>query len=156
VGTGLETWVKADKNGTPESERLERLHVMYETWPFFRSILDNVQAGLSKADMAIAAHYAGLTDARTREAVFADILDEHALTERMVLNVTGQTELLENESWLQRSIKLRNPYVDPMNYIQVALLEELRTEPETENAPLLRDAMLLSVNGVAAGLQNTG
>jgi phosphoenolpyruvate carboxylase len=82
----------------------------------------------------------------------------------MVLAVTGYTELLENELWLQRSIKLRNPYVDPMNYIQVAALEQLREQPDTVNtsvnasgnADALRDAVLLSMNGVAAGLQNTG
>ena len=74
----------------------------------------------------------------------------------MVLAVTGYSELLENESWLQRSIKLRNPYVDPMNYIQVAILDRLREQPDAANAAELRTAVLLSVNGVAAGLQNTG
>ncbi len=75
----------------------------------------------------------------------------------MVLAVTGYTELLgSGDDWLQRSIKLRNPYVDPMNYIQVALLERLRDQPDAPNAAALRQAVLLSVNGVAAGLQNTG
>jgi phosphoenolpyruvate carboxylase len=74
----------------------------------------------------------------------------------MVLAVTGYTELLENEEWLQRSIKLRNPYVDPMNYIQVAALKELREQPDPPVADALRAAVLLSMNGVAAGLQNTG
>jgi phosphoenolpyruvate carboxylase len=74
----------------------------------------------------------------------------------MVLAVTGYSELLENESWLQRSIKLRNPYVDPMNYIQVAALKQLREQPDAPTTDALRAAVLLSMNGVAAGLQNTG
>jgi phosphoenolpyruvate carboxylase len=72
------------------------------------------------------------------------------------LAVTGYAELLENEQWLQRSIKLRNPYVDPMNYIQVAALKQLRDQPDTSVATALRAAVLASMNGVAAGLQNTG
>ena len=74
----------------------------------------------------------------------------------MVLAVTGNAELLESEAWLQRSIKLRNPYVDPMNYIQVAALKQLREENDAPTAEALRAAVLLSMNGVAAGLQNTG
>ncbi|HXF64706.1 MAG TPA: phosphoenolpyruvate carboxylase, partial [Caldilineaceae bacterium] len=139
-----------------KTERLARLREMYQSWPFFRTVLDNVQMGLCKGDMPIASLYAGLTDAEARREVFADILDEYERTKRMVLAVTGYSELLENESWLQRSIKLRNPYVDPMNYIQVALLERLRQQPDAPNAAKMRDAVLLSVNGVAAGLQNTG
>jgi phosphoenolpyruvate carboxylase len=106
--------------------------------------------------MPIASLYAELTDAETRQAIFTDILDEYERTKRLVLAVTGYSELLENESWLQRSIKLRNPYVDPMNYIQVALLARLREQPDAPSGRALRDAVLLSVNGVAAGLQNTG
>jgi phosphoenolpyruvate carboxylase len=106
--------------------------------------------------MPIASLYAGLTDSGTRQAVFTDVLDEYARTKQMILAITGYSELLDNESWLQRSIKLRNPYVDPMNYLQVALLERLRAQPDAPNANALRNAILLSVNGVAAGLQNTG
>ncbi|RIK54962.1 MAG: hypothetical protein DCC57_06020, partial [Chloroflexi bacterium] len=91
-----------------------------------------------------------------RQEIFGDILDEYERTKQLVLAVTGYGELLENEQWLQRSIKLRNPYVDPLNYIQVALLERLRQQPDAPNADSMRDAVLLSVNGVAAGLQNTG
>jgi phosphoenolpyruvate carboxylase len=129
---------------------------MYQEWPFFRTVLDNVQMGMCKGDMPIASLYAELTDAATRAQIFGDILDEYGRTKRLVLAVTGYTELLENESWLQRSIKLRNPYVDPMNYIQVALLERLRQQPDAPNAADMQNALLLSVNGVAAGLQNTG
>ena len=161
VGTALEQWVQEgggtqSNGGDTAEQRMDRLRAMYERWLFFRTVLDNVQVGLSKGDMQIASLYAALTDAETCAAVFDDILDEYKRTECMILAVTGYAELLEGEVWLQRSIKLRNPYVDPMNYIQVALLERLRHQPDAPNAGELRNAVLLSVNGVAAGLQNTG
>ena len=129
---------------------------MYQNWLFFRTVLDNVQAGLSKSDMQIASLYADLTDEATREEIYGRIVAEHALTERMVLEVTELSELLQNESWLYNSIQLRNPYIDPMNYIQVALLAILRDDPDAPDAGEIQNAVLLSVNGVAAGLQNTG
>jgi phosphoenolpyruvate carboxylase len=158
VGTALESWVNdpAGPGNADGEQRLAQLRGMYENWPFFRTVMDNVQMGLGKGDMAIASLYAKLTDAETRAAIFDDLKAEYARTERLVLAVTGYGELLENESWLQRSIKLRNPYVDPMNYIQVAILDRLRQQPDAPNAAELRNAVLLSVNGVAAGLQNTG
>jgi phosphoenolpyruvate carboxylase len=169
VGEALESWVEGETasngrdnsgdNANSEKERAERLtqlSEMYQNWPFFRTVLDNVQMGLCKGDMPIASLYAELTDPVTRDEVFPDLQAEYERTKRMVLEVTGYSELLENESWLQRSIKLRNPYVDPMNYIQVAVLKRLREQPDAPNASALRSAVLLSVNGVAAGLQNTG
>lgn len=162
VGTALSHWVEGDKsNGdshseTEQGERLTQLSEMYQNWPFFHTVLDNVQMGLLKGDMAIASLYAELTDEETRQEVFSDLQAEYECTKRMILAVTGYTELMENESWLQRSIKLRNPYVDPMNYIQVAALKQLREQPDAPTAGALRAAVLLSVNGVAAGLQNTG
>jgi phosphoenolpyruvate carboxylase len=100
--------------------------------------------------------YAKLASADVRSAVFSDLDGEFERTKRMVLLITGYAELLENEQWLQRSIKLRNPYVDPLNYIQVALLRQLRQESSPANVERLQQAALLSVNGVAAGLQNVG
>jgi phosphoenolpyruvate carboxylase len=119
-------------------------------------VLDNVQVGLCKGDLAIALLYAKLASSDVRAAVFSDLSTEFERTKRMVLQVTGYSELLENEQWLQRSIKLRNPYVDPLNYIQVALLRRLRQHPSTAAVERLQQAALLSVNGVAAGLQNVG
>jgi len=111
---------------------------------------------LRKADMTIATIYATLTDEATRTAIFDPIREEHARTERMILRITGYSDLLENEPWLQQSIRLRNPYVDPMNYIQVALIRRLRKSPPPENSAELEDIVLLAVNGIAAGLRNTG
>jgi phosphoenolpyruvate carboxylase len=161
VGTALAEWVEAEeeqgeKGKSASSPRLAQLREMYQDWPFFRTVMDNVQMGLLKGDMPIASLYAELTDAATRNAIFGDLQDEYAATKRMVLAVTGYSELLENEQWLQRSIKLRNPYVDPMNYIQVAAMKQLQEQPESAVADALRAAVLLSMNGVAAGLQNTG
>ena len=104
--------------------------------------------------MGIAALYAELTDESVREQVYPTIAEEFRRTEEVVLSITGQSEILDNEQWLQRSITLRNPYVDPLNYIQVALIQQLRSHPRLEGE--LRHPILLSVNGIAAGLQNTG
>jgi phosphoenolpyruvate carboxylase len=159
VGTALEDWVEAEgasKNQSERSAKLAQLTEMYQNWPFFRTVLDNVQMGLLKSDMAIASLYAELTDEKTRDEIFSDLQEEYGRTKEMVLAVTGNSELLDSESWLQRSIKLRNPYVDPMNYIQVAALEQLREQNDAPTAEALRAAVLLSMNGVAAGLQNTG
>lgn len=162
VGIALESWVNATSASAGEmvkpdpAARLTHLQEMYKTWPFFTTVLDNVQVGLCKADMAIATLYASLTTPEVRADIFSTILAEYERTKRMVLAITGYQELLENEEWLQRSIKLRNPYVDPINYIQVALLRRVRAQTPVEDGERLRQAVLLSVNGIAAGLQNTG
>jgi phosphoenolpyruvate carboxylase len=152
VGTALATWVKSGDH----LERHAALREMYEIWPFFRTVLDNVQMGLAKADFAIASLYSDLTDDTTRQAIFADLQDEFDRTVRVVLDIAETPQLLDKEPVIQRSIRVRNPYVDPMNYIQVALLQRLRVETDPEAAHRLRGAVLLSVNGIAAGLQNVG
>jgi phosphoenolpyruvate carboxylase len=152
VGSALAQWYAAGERDA----RLAQLQEMYRTWPFFRTILDNVQMGLAKADIAIAALYAQLTDAATRTLIYDDLAAEFDLTVRAVLEIAQTPELLEKEQVLRRSIKVRNPYVDPLNYIQVALLQRLTETQDGATAQQLRAAVLLSVNGIAAGLQNTG
>jgi phosphoenolpyruvate carboxylase len=152
VGTALEMWMAAGDL----RERRATLREMYGVWPFFRTILDNVQMGLAKADFAIASLYAGLTDEAICQAIFTDLQDEFDRTVRVVLDISETPQLLDKEPVIQRSIRVRNPYVDPINYIQVALLRRLRTESNPEAANRLRNAILLSVNGIAAGLQNVG
>lgn len=156
VGSALEEWVNGAGSAGEAADRLAMLREMYREWPFFRVVIDNVQLGLARADIQIASLYAGLTDARTRAAVFTDVEEEYARTERIVLQVCELNELLAREEWLQHSIRVRNPYVDPLNYIQVALLRQLRQKNDLETEAQLRDGVLLSVNGIAAGLQNTG
>ncbi len=128
---------------------------MYQAWPYWRTIVDHAQMSLRKADGLIASVYAGLADEGTRAAVLPTLVDELARTEAVVLRMTGQRDLLDNEAWLQHSIRVRNPYIDPLNYAQVALLQRLRRAAPDEVEPL-REAVLMSVNGIAAGLRNTG
>jgi phosphoenolpyruvate carboxylase len=160
VGAALEAWLEGEAPGSGSANdrdaSLAQLQEMYARWPFFSTVLDNVQVGLCKGDLAIASLYAKLASPDVRAAVFSDLSTEFERTKRMVLQVTGYSELLENEQWLQRSIKLRNPYVDPLNYVQAALLRQLRQNPSPEDRERLQQAALLSVNGVAAGLQNVG
>lgn len=166
VGSALEQWVAGDEpsrlaeshiaESRMAAPRMAMLREMYRDWPFFRVILDNVQAGLARADIQIASLYAGLADEATRNEIFATIEGEFHRTQNMVLQVCELPELLGREEWLQRSIRVRNPYVDPLNYVQVALLHRLRERNDLETEAQLRDGVLLSVNGIAAGLQNTG
>jgi phosphoenolpyruvate carboxylase len=148
MGHGIGSWMEEDPS------RLETLQEMYQAWPFFRTVIDRAQFSLRRADMGIAARYAGLIDPAVGQPIFAEIRGEFDRIESIVLAITGFESLLDNEPWLRRSITLRNPYVDPLNYIQVALIERLKVNPANEEA--VRQAILLSVNGVAAGLQNTG
>jgi phosphoenolpyruvate carboxylase len=111
---------------------------------------------LGRADMAIASLYAELAEPEHAEVIFGDIKDEFQLSRDLLLEVTGTENVLDTEPWLQRSIQVRNPYVDPLNYIQVQLLKKLRQDPEGPNAEHIRQCILQSINGIAAGLQNVG
>ena len=149
-GVGSAVQVFKEQEGAEGAKLLAR---MYERWPFFCSVLDNVQVGLGKADIDIGALYAKLAGA-AGEAFMEDIRAEFALTTEAVLEITGQDALLDNAPWLQNSIRLRNPYVDPMNFIQVELLKQT-AELDEWPKPLVR-ALRMSVNGIAAGLQSVG
>lgn len=139
-------------------ERLQTLKTMYEHFPFFRSLIDNLQMALAKADLIIAKEYAGMiSDEAIRDRIFQQIESEYALTSQMILSITGQTEILDNVPVIQESIRLRNPYVDPLSYMQVQLLTELRgLRAKDEDDPELLREVLLTINGIAAGLRNTG
>ncbi|WP_019181841.1 phosphoenolpyruvate carboxylase [Microbacterium yannicii] len=126
----------------------------YEEWPLLRTLVDNVAMSLAKADDRIARHYLELGD---RDDLAALVRDEMALTRSWVIRVTGGTELLGNKPVLQRAVKMRSPYVDALSLLQLRALRALRDTPE--GAPLdpeQQRLLLLSVSGVAAGLQNTG
>ena len=156
MGSALFTWLTATNNDQVHPERLATLRQIYGSWPFFRTVLDNVQVGLGKADIHIAQLYASLTSPELQAEIFADLAAEFERTRAMLLQITQNKELLDNEEWLQRSIRLRNPYVDPLNYIQVAFLRELRKGTAVANREQLQAGVSLSVNGIAAGLQNVG
>lgn len=140
-------------------ERLQLLQSMYADWPFFRALIDNAQMALGKADMDIARLYAGLvSDERVREEVFGHIYIAYQRTCHWVLQVTGQLEILGRAGTLRRSIERRNPYVDPLNFIQVDLLRRLRALPDSDSveARAILETIFLTINGIAAGLKNTG
>jgi phosphoenolpyruvate carboxylase len=127
---------------------------MVRTFPLFEDLVRNVEVGMAKADLSIARRYAGLVpDAALRDRVFGMVVDEFERTRRMVLRITGQTRLLETNPVLARSIRLRNPYVDPMSLIQVALLRRKRAGEDTDE---LNYALAATINGISAGLRNTG
>lgn len=141
----------------PQGSSLKVLREMYRKWPFFQTLVDLMQMSVQKADLAIARLYAGLVpDRRIREKFFQRIEEEYSETRKAILEITGQKEILENNYTLQNSIRLRNPYVDPMSYAQVILLERLRNSPKAGEEEALWRAVLLSINGVSQGLRNTG
>jgi phosphoenolpyruvate carboxylase len=130
------------------------LREMMREFPLFHDLIRNVEVGLAKADLSIARRYAELVDdAALRERVFSMIADEFERTRRAVLRVTGQQRLLQENPVLERSIRLRNPYVDPLSLIQVSLLRRRRAGEEGAD---LGYALAATINGIAAGLRNTG
>jgi phosphoenolpyruvate carboxylase len=139
--------------GRGKAER-QMLREMMQGFPFFRDLIRNVEIGMAKADLAIAARYAELVeDVALRERVFTLLSDEFVRTKRVVLAVTEQQVLLEQNPVLANSIRLRNPYVDPMSLIQVSLLRRKRSGGENDD---LNYALAATINGIAAGLRNTG
>jgi phosphoenolpyruvate carboxylase len=138
---------------------LELLQEMSAGWPFFSAILENAELSLLKADMEIAALYSELApDQAFARQVFGLIRSEYERTKSALLAITGHSELMQAEPIIQRSIQLRNPYVDPLNYIQVEMLKRLQAiaDPESSQAAPFREVLIVTINGIAAGLQNTG
>jgi phosphoenolpyruvate carboxylase len=153
LGSGLQSYL----DGRPDG--LAFLREMHASWSFFHMLLETAGLSLMKADMHIAALYSDLAPDRLSAArIFADIQDEYRRTVGAVLAIQGQTELMQEEPVIQRSILLRNPYVDPLNYLQVELLRRLRALPDPDGAEArpLREGLALTINGIAAGLRNTG
>jgi phosphoenolpyruvate carboxylase len=127
---------------------VDELRVLYRDWPFFRTLVQNLEMTLAKASIEIAREYLALVD---DDRLWEPIAAEHARTVAAVLEVVEADELLDRHPVVQRSIRLRNPYVDPMNAIQVDLLRRYRSGEDAVVPPLLR-----SIAGIAAGLRNTG
>jgi phosphoenolpyruvate carboxylase len=127
---------------------------MLEAWPFFRTTLDNLEMMLSKSDMSIAARYAELIDDRALgQAVFGRIRDAWTVTHDVLLSITGQTHLLEKHPALEASIRLRLPYIEPLNWLQVELLKRHRAG---EQDPRVAEGLQLSINAIATALRNSG
>jgi len=152
IGTALEKWRNND------TIRLAKLQKMYQEWPFFRAMLSNTQMALFKAEMKIAQEYSKLcVNKETGAEIYQKIRDEYERTVMQVLNVTGQQYLIQDNEPLALSLTRRNPYLDPLNYIQLILLLRFRNENLTENdKQIWLDALLRTINGIATGMRNTG
>lgn len=137
---------------------LARLQKMYQQWPFFRALLSNTQMALFKAEPNIAKEYAGLcVNRQTGERVYRIFLEEYTRTVRQVLEITDSQRLLEENPVLELSLTRRNPYLDPLNHIQLTLLRRYRDETlSDEQRENWLNPLLRSINAIAAGMRNTG
>jgi phosphoenolpyruvate carboxylase len=152
LGSALAPVLKSGRSGR------DLLRDMHAHWPFFRTLIDNAQLTLCKADMGIARLYASLVDdARVRQKILAILEAEFALTEQAILAITGKKTLLADEPVLRKSVELRNPYIDPLNYLQVEMLRRLRAGGlEKHDEEATRRVVELTINGISGGLKNTG
>ena len=140
-----------------EPDGLAKLRDMYQHWPFFRTLLDNAEVSLAKTDLRIAAEYAAqVRSPAVREKIFGLIQHEYNRSVKLLLEVTQRTALLENQPVLAQSLRLRNPSVDPLNYLQIRFLARWRKASEKQRTEPLRRLLALSVNGIAFGMKSTG
>ena len=147
-GTAAQAWLES------RPERLALLREMLREWPFFASVLSNMEMVLAKTDLAIASRYAGLVpNAALRDTIFQRIRTEHEATVGALLRILDAQALLAGNPQLAHSIKYRFPYLDPLNHIQVELLRRFRAGDREERA---RRGIHLTINGIAAGLRNSG
>ena len=148
-GSAIETWVSNRGDGG-----LALLQEMYEKWPFFHALLSNMDMVLAKSDISIASRYAELVgDTDLRQRVFSSIEQEWHRTVKWLLVITGQESLLDANRALARSLHSRSPYIDPLNHLQVDLLRRYRKGGADDK---LKRAILLTINGITAGLRNSG
>jgi phosphoenolpyruvate carboxylase len=152
TGSAFEQWITAGPES--ESERVQVLHDLYQRWPFFRSVLSNMAQVLAKSDLGLAASYAELVaDESLRRRVFGKIADEHQRTIAMYKLITGQEDLLADNPSLARSVFNRFPYLEPLNHLQVELLRRYRSGDDNE---FVQRGILLTMNGLASALRNSG
>jgi phosphoenolpyruvate carboxylase len=152
TGTAFEQWI-ADGPENGEA-RLDVLQHLYQRWPFFRTVLSNMAQVLAKSDMGLAARYAELVpDEQLRHGVFGKIVAEHERTIRMHRLITGHDDLLADNPALARSVFNRFPYLEPLNHLQVELLRRYRSGDDDE---LVQRGILLTMNGLASALRNSG
>jgi phosphoenolpyruvate carboxylase len=147
-GSAVEAWLDEHPEGLAVLQR------MYKAWPFFRALLSNMDMVLSKSDLGIASRYAKLVeDEKLRAEIFARISQEWERTTRHLLAISGRDQLLADNPLLARSLRNRLPYMDPLNHLQVELLRRFRAGTTDES---VRQGIMLAINGLAAGLRNSG
>ena len=155
---GFGSAVRAFLAARPD-DGLALLQRMNREWPFFTMLLSNMDMVLAKTDLAIASRYAALVkDVALRDAIFGRIRAEHQATVDAVLQITGQAELLDGNALLKRSIRNRFPYLDPLNHVQVEMLRRHREAAAGDGVTdeRIRNGIHISINGIAAGLRNSG
>jgi phosphoenolpyruvate carboxylase len=151
VGYALHEYERQEPDG------LAALRDMYQHWPFFGTLLDNAEVSLAKTDLRIAAEYAAqVRSPAVREKIFGLIEREYDRSVKLLLEVTQRSALLEHQPVLAQSIRLRNPSVDPLNYLQIRFLARWRKAGEKQRTETLRRLLALTVNGIAFGMKSTG
>ena len=147
VGSSFKEFIDRDP------KNIETLREMYQNWPFFQSLLSNVDMVLSKSNMNIAFEYAKLCESEEVQAVFYTILDEWQLTKNVILAIEGYDELLAENTYLKDSLNYRMPYFNILNYIQLELIKrQRRGELSSDEERLIHT----TINGIATGLRNSG
>ncbi|KFK44556.1 hypothetical protein AALP_AA1G271900 [Arabis alpina] len=151
----LPAWlgVGAGLKGVCEKGHADDLQAMYKEWPFFQSTIDLIEMVLAKADIPIAKHYDEQLVSEKRRGLGRELRKELLTTEKYVLVISGHEKLSENNLSLKKLIESRLPYLNPMNMLQVEILKRLRRDEDNNK---LRDALLITINGIAAGMKNTG
>lgn len=150
-GTAIETSIKK------KEITLKKLKHMYNNWEFFNTLIQNLEMVLTKTDMLIAEEYIRLNTSKQAKAIFVEIKNEYDRSKKYLLKITGEKELLSNNPQLKRTLELRNPYLDPINFIQINLIEKYRSKKVSrKQKEKILTVLRASVNGIAAGIRNTG
>jgi len=153
-GSAVDAWLAQRPTPAGRKESLAVLQTMYRQWPFFRTLLSNMDMVLAKSDLALASRYAELvSDARLRKKIFAAIDAEWKSTAQALAMITGDKQRLTGNAPLQRSIRHRFPYIDPLHHLQVELIHRYRAGQTDQR---IQTGIHISINGIAAGLRNTG
>jgi phosphoenolpyruvate carboxylase len=153
-GSAVDAFLHEKQSPAESKKQLALLQKMVKDWPFFRTLLSNIDMVLAKSDLALASRYAELvTDANLRKKIFTRIETEWHLTVTALQLITGDKQRLTNNAALQRSIRHRFPYIDPLHHLQVELVRRYRAGQSDER---VQRGIHISINGIAAGLRNTG
>lgn len=151
VGYSINEYIKNNADG------LDKLKEMYKTWTYFSTFIKNIENSLGKSNIGIAKLYRTLFDNNSGDEFVEEIVREYELTKSAILSITEEKELLDHQPLLQKSIYLRNPYIDPINFVQINLLKKYREA--VDNSPEKQELLMIlreTVNGIAAGMKNTG